>query len=158
VEASSNPIPVRRATAADAAEVARLLHDFNTEFSDPTPGVAVLKERVARLLAAGEMTVLLAGDTPAGLAQIRFRPSVWTGAVDAYVEELYVAPHARGRGLGRALIEAAMDAAGKAGATRIDLATSEADTAAIALYESSGFSNREGGPDGPRMLFYERDL
>jgi ribosomal protein S18 acetylase RimI-like enzyme len=158
VEASSNPIPVRRASAADAAEVARLLHDFNTEFSDPTPGVAVLKERVARLLAGGEMTVLLAGDTPAGLAQIRFRPSVWTGALDAYVEELYVAPHSRGRGLGRALVEAAMDAAGKAGATRIDLATSEADTAAIALYESSGFSNREGGPDGPRMLFYERDL
>ena len=26
------------------------------------------------------------------------------------------------------------------------------------LYESSGFINREGGPDGPVMFFYEREL
>jgi hypothetical protein len=24
--------------------------------------------------------------------------------------------------------------------------------------ESAGFINREGGPEGPRMLYYERDL
>jgi ribosomal protein S18 acetylase RimI-like enzyme len=44
------------------------------------------------------------------------------------------------------------------GAAHIDLATSEDDAAARALYESAGFTNREGGPDGPRMLYYERDL
>jgi hypothetical protein len=32
------------------------------------------------------------------------------------------------------------------------------DTAARALYESAGFSNREGKPDGPVMFFYEREL
>jgi hypothetical protein len=32
------------------------------------------------------------------------------------------------------------------------------DTAARALYESAGFTNREGSEDGPRMLYYERDL
>ena len=37
-------------------------------------------------------------------------------------------------------------------------APSEDDTAARALYESAGFTNREGRPDGPVMLFYERDL
>jgi ribosomal protein S18 acetylase RimI-like enzyme len=51
-----------------------------------------------------------------------------------------------------------MDAAREAGATHIDLGTGETDTAARALYESCGFSNREGAPDGPRMLYYERDL
>ena len=36
---------VRRGGVGDAGEVARLLHDFNTEFSDPTPGVGCsLKE------------------------------------------------------------------------------------------------------------------
>ena len=40
----------------------------------------------------------------------------------------------------------------------IDLGTSEDDVAARALYESAGFTNREGGPAGPRMLYYERDL
>jgi hypothetical protein len=38
------------------------------------------------------------------------------------------------------------------------LATSEGDVAARALYESAGFSNREGDPDGPIMYFYEREL
>ncbi len=156
--AGSREVSVRRADVADAPEVARLLHDFNTEFSDPTPGVEVLTDRARRLLATGEMTVLLGGERPEGLVLIRFRPSVWTGALDAYVEELYVAPEQRGQGVGRALLEAAMEAAREAGATGMDLATSETDTAARALYESCGFSNREGQPEGPRMLFYERDL
>ena len=39
-----------------------------------------------------------------------------------------------------------------------DIATSVDDTAARGLYESAGFTNREGRPDGPAMLFYEREL
>ena len=61
-------------------------------------------------------------------------------------------------GIGRALMEAAMETARQVGAARMELGTSETDTAAIGLYESSGFTNRERQPDGPRMLFYERDL
>jgi hypothetical protein len=40
----------------------------------------------------------------------------------------------------------------------MELGTSEDDKAARALYESAGFTNREGNPDGPVMLFYEREL
>ena len=40
----------------------------------------------------------------------------------------------------------------------IELGTSEDDEAAIGLYESAGFINREGGPDGPVMFVYEREL
>ena len=149
---------VRRAAVADAPEVARLLHDFNTEFSEPSPGVAVLTERARALLADGEITVLLGGEGPDGIAELRVRPSIWSGELDAHLEELYVAPERRGHGIGRALLEAAMDAAREAGATHIDLGTSEDDTAAIALYESAGFTNRERRPDGPRMLYYEREL
>ena len=149
---------VRRAGVADAPEVARLLHDFNTEFSDPTPGVERLTERTRRLLDDGQITVLLAGERPDGLALIRLRPWLWADALAAYLEELYVAPERRGQGLGRALMEVAMETARAAGAARMDLATSETDTAARALYESCGFSNREDGADGPTMLFYERDL
>jgi ribosomal protein S18 acetylase RimI-like enzyme len=69
-----------------------------------------------------------------------------------------VAPAKRGQGLGRALLEAAMDTARQQGARRMELGTSEDDTAARGLYESAGFSNREGKPDGPVMFFYERDL
>ncbi len=149
---------VRRAEVTDAAEIARLLHDFNTEFSDPTPEVEALTERIRRLLEDGEVTVLLAGEGPDGLALFRLRPSLWVEGLDAYLEELYVVPRRRGKGIGRALLERAMQAAREAGAIRIDLGTGETDTAARALYESCGFTNYEGGPDNPRMLYYERDL
>jgi ribosomal protein S18 acetylase RimI-like enzyme len=149
---------VRRAGVEDAAHIARLLHDFNTEFDEPTPDVPTLTERARRLLAEGEMTALLAGEEPVGIALLRFRPSVWMEGPDVYLEELYVVPRKRGQGIGRALLEAAIEAAREAGAVHIELTTSEADTAALALYESLGFTNREGSPDGPRMLYYEREL
>ena len=149
---------VRRAGPVDAADAARLMHNFNSEFSAPTPGVAVLTERYAALLATDELIVLLAGGEPDGFAQLRFRPSVISGALDATLEELYVAPPRRGDGLGRALLEVALDVSRAAGATVIELNTGEDDVAARALYESLGFSNREGDPDGPLMLFYEREL
>ena len=153
------PVPaLRRATVEDAGEVARLLHDFNTEFDEYTPGVAVLAENAAKLIGADEAVFLLGGDGPDGIAELRFRTSVWTDAPDAYLEELYVAPKRRGEGIGRALLEAAIETATEAGAKLIDLGTSADDVAAIALYESAGFTNREGRPDGPRMLVYEREL
>jgi ribosomal protein S18 acetylase RimI-like enzyme len=152
------PAEVRRATPDDAPDVARLLHDFNSEFDEPSPGVEFLARRVAKLIEAGEITVLVAGEGPDGLAQLRFRPSVWEEALEAYLQELYVVPDLRGHGIGRALLEAAMEAAREAGATFIDLDTSADDKAAMALYESAGFINREGGPDGPIMYAYERDL
>lgn len=150
--------PIRLARDLDAPAFARLLHAFNVEFDEPTPAAAVIAERAAPLIESGEVTVLFAGDGPDGFAQLRFRPSLSTGALDAYLEELYVVPERRGRGLGRALLEAAMEHARERGAAHLDLGTSENDVAARALYESAGFTNREGGPEGPRMLYYERDL
>ena len=57
-----------------------------------------------------------------------------------YLGELYVVPGSRGHGLGRALLEASIEAARDAGAEVIDLNTSEDDTEAMRLYESAGFT------------------
>jgi hypothetical protein len=40
----------------------------------------------------------------------------------------------------------------------MDIGVDEPDLAARRLYESLGFTNREGGADGPLMYVYERDL
>jgi ribosomal protein S18 acetylase RimI-like enzyme len=69
-----------------------------------------------------------------------------------------VIPGRRGQGLGRALMKAASDQARNHGADHMDLGTSEDDVAARGLYESLGFTNRDGGPDGPVNYFYERQL
>ena len=155
---ASPELAVRRAEVADAEAIGQLLHDFNTEFDDPTPGPRALCERVRELLAAGEITVLLGGSGPDGLAVLRFRPAIWTAALECYLAELYVVPDRRGQGLGRTLMEAAIELARREGADYMDVGTSEDDVAARALYESLGFSNREGKPDGPILYFYEREL
>ena len=149
---------VRRAVAADAAAIGRLLHAFNTEFDEPTPGAAALAGRLRRLLDGTDTAVLLAGAGPDGIAVLRLRPAIWSTALECYLAELYVVPDRRGVGLGRALMDAAIDLARRRGADHMDLGTSEDDVAARALYERLGFTDREGGPDGPRMLYYERDL
>lgn len=141
--------PVRRADPDDAEAIGRLLHDFNTEFDEPTPGPAKLAERIRELLEEGKTLVLLAGSGPDGVAVLRFRPSIWTAGLECYLAELYVVPGKRGGGLGRALMTTAIETARQEGADYMGLGTEEDDTAARALYESLGFSNRGGKPDGP---------
>jgi ribosomal protein S18 acetylase RimI-like enzyme len=149
---------VRRASAEDADAIGRLLHDFNSEFNEPTPGPEALAERARTLLDHGDTIALLGGEGPDAVAVLRFRPAIWYEALECYLAELYVVPERRGQGLGRALMEEAMDVARAEGATYMDLGTSEEDVAARALYESLGFSNREGKPDGPVNYYYEREL
>jgi ribosomal protein S18 acetylase RimI-like enzyme len=148
---------VRRAEPRDADAIARLLYDFNTEFDSPTAEPPQLARRVRELLAQGETVILLGGDGPDGLAVLRLRPSLWSEGSECNMAELYVVPARRGQGLGRALMETAMDVARAEGADHMDLATSEGDIAARALYESLGFINREG-PDGPITYFYGQEL
>ncbi|MGN6215352.1 MAG: GNAT family N-acetyltransferase [Solirubrobacterales bacterium] len=153
---SQSQIPIREAAVADAPLIARLLHDFNTEYEEETPGVEELTRHATRMLSEGEMTVLLAGEGD-GLVLLRFRPSVWTEKTEAYLQELYVVPQRRGEGIGEALLEAAIETSRKANAAWIELNTGESDVAARTLYKKLGFTNEEG-PQGTAMLYYEREL
>ena len=57
----------------------------------------------------------------------------------ADIRGLAVAPDHQGRGLGRALVQAALDAARERGARKVTLRLLAPNTAARALYESCGF-------------------
>lgn len=146
---------VRRAAPADADVAAQLLHDFNLEYELASPGADWLARRLRELMSDSELVVLLAGEPPCGIAALRFRPALWSEGADAYLEELYVRPQRRGQGLGRALLEAAIELARERRAAFLALNTSEADTAARALYESAGFTNLE---QGSPMYYYELEL
>ena len=84
------------------------------------------------------------------MAQLRFRHGLWRAGPDCLLEDLFVEPPARGRGLGRAMTEFAMEyARDKRGARRMELDVNEANTEALKLYESLGFGvkNQHGGRD-----------
>lgn len=149
---------VRSAGVADLGAIGRLLDQFNPEYDERTPGSEALAGRVGELLEAGDTEVLLAGGGPDGLAVLRFRPALWDNGSECNLAELYVVPSRRGIGLGRALLIQALVRARERAATTMDIFVDEPDLAARHLYETAGFSNRSGGPDGPLMFFYEREL
>jgi ribosomal protein S18 acetylase RimI-like enzyme len=158
VDPEGTALIVRRADLDDVTAIGQMLYDFNREFDEPAPHPHQLAQRIMQLLGAGDTTVLLGGRGPDGLVVLRFRPAIWSDAFECYLAELYVVATRRGRGLGRALMEAALEHARDRGADHIDLSTSEDDVAARTLYESLGFHNRAGGANGPLTYFYEREL
>ena len=141
---------VRLATEADAADVARLISAFRDWQGREEPNDASIEASVRRLLADENTEYLLAGDPPAAVLQLRFRHSVWTGTDDAHLEDLFVEDAARGSGLGRELVDAALDCARERGCGRIELDANEANEPALQLYRSVGFgswSEKAGGND-----------
>ena len=146
------------ADSSRLAEAAQLLHDFNLEYGDPSPPPDELADRLAELIAADGILVLLAADeAPVGVAVLRLHRSIWSRAMEAYLAELYVVPQRRGQGFGRALITEAVRVAREHAADYAFLITSEDDQRAQRLYEAAGFRRTEG-EGGPLMLAFERDL
>lgn len=147
----------RRATPDDAAVVARLLHDFNTEFSTPTPGVQELESRLTELLAGDDVVALLTGEPANGVAVLSFRPNVWYPGPVAILDELYVRPELRGHRLGSALLDAALDMVQARGGALVEINVDGEDTDARRFYEARGFTNTEPNQRDP-MLYYYREL
>jgi ribosomal protein S18 acetylase RimI-like enzyme len=160
---SADCLAIRRAEVGDAGTIGTLLDRVNAEFGKKkfgkkTPGAEALSRRVKQLLAGDDIVVLVAGNGPDGVVVLRFREAIWSEALECYLAELYVTPECRGRGLGRALAEGTLDAAQVRGADYIELGTGGDDLAARSLYESLGFSNREGAEGGPLNYHYGREL
>ena len=61
----------------------------------------------------------------------------------AWVEDVVVDGEARGQGAGQALVEAAVEHAGKLGARTVDLTSRPSREAANRLYRRAGFKLRE---------------
>ena len=70
-----------------------------------------------------------------GIAHYLFHRSTWAHNRYCYLEDLFVAEEARGRGVGRALIEEVYRKAQAAGASRVYWLTQSSNTPARALYD-----------------------
>lgn len=70
-----------------------------------------------------------------GIVHYLFHRSTWTIGNYCYLQDLFTAEEARGRGVGRALIEAVYARAQEAGASRVYWLTQEDNATARALYD-----------------------
>jgi GNAT superfamily N-acetyltransferase len=141
--------PVRVAGPEDATAVARLLTEFRDHEGRDFPPAAAMRAGVERLIVRDDTEYLLGGEPAMGVAQLRYRYGIWLDAEDCALEDLFVRAEARGTGLGRAMVEAAIDRARARGCRRIELDTAEWNEPALALYRSCGFRS---GLDEPGRL------
>jgi GNAT superfamily N-acetyltransferase len=144
----------RLATAEDASEIARLLHDFNSEYGSPSPGVEVLAPRLRALLAGDQTFAVIAGQPPApsAVALVTLRPNVWYAGPVALLDEMYVVPSRRGRGIGSAVLEYFIAESQRRGVELLEINVDEGDVDAQRFYERHGFSGTE--PETDERAFY----
>ena len=125
-------------TGSDHADWDGMVRAFNTHF-----GTEITDEGYARtwrrLVDRAEIRGIGArvDGRLVGLAHYYFHTSVWSTGTGCrcYVQDLFVRPEARRRGVGRALLEAVESDAVGSGAARMHWHTTEDNRAARALYD-----------------------
>jgi GNAT superfamily N-acetyltransferase len=103
------------------------------------------------------MRALLIGNPAVGVALVSLRPSAWYDGPVGLLDELYVRPGERDRGLGHALLETACALVRAHGGEALEINVDGEDVDARRFYERHGFTNTEPGQDEP-MLFYYREF
>ena len=134
---------VRIAGAADVDVACALLRPQFDEH-DIALSSARLREATLGLLAGpprGRVIFAEEGAAVVGIACLAYTWTLENGGLTAWLDELYVAPEARGRGAGRALLAAAIDRAREDGCRAVDLEVDVDHARAEHLYERAGFTH-----------------
>lgn len=136
---------IRPALPADARLVAPLFDAYRQFYGKPAePDVAL--RFVSERLANADSAIFLALDDdgePLGFTQLYPSFSSVSAGRIYILNDLFVAPHGRGKGIGRALLEAAAAFGREKGALRLALSTARSNTTAQGLYESAGWVRDE---------------
>ena len=97
------------ASGEDVDSVTSLIAAFRDWWDKDRPSYEEIREPVAVLVEDPATDFLLAapgdGEGAAGVCQLRYRLSVWTGADDCWMEDLFVEESARRDGLGSDILE-----------------------------------------------------
>jgi len=130
--------PLGRDDFGDALALARELYGLPD--SDPAPHRAGFEALVNDVDAT--LYLALAEGEPAGFIGFRFRRRLNHATFEGWVSDLFVRDPFRGRGIGRALLGAAIAEWRLRGGHQVMLEVGADRTAAAALYEATGFVNQ----------------
>lgn len=142
----SDGIAITRATLADLGSIAPLFDDYRVFYgkpSDPALARAFLQERLSN----DESVIFLARDAEGsalGFTQLYPCFSSVSARRLWILNDLFISPDARRRGVARALLEQAREHGMETGVVRLTLQTAHDNAQAQALYESLGWVRQDG--------------
>jgi GNAT superfamily N-acetyltransferase len=132
---------IRGAASADAAEITAMIHEL-ADFEGAPELCTVTEAQILTALFGEPATVRgqIADVDDQVVAMALWFPnfSTWEGVAGVYLEDLYVRPAYRRRGLARALLSALARECLDNSYTRLSWAVLDWNTDAIALYEAIG--------------------
>jgi len=132
---------IRPARPADAATILRFIRDL-AAFEREPDAVEATEETLGEALfgahPAAEAVIAEQDGQPLGFALFFHNFSTWTGRRGLYLEDLYVTPDARGRGIGGALLRHLAGIAVARGCARFEWSVLDWNAEAIAVYRRIG--------------------
>ncbi len=134
----------RPAQQSDVPLLLRMMQGFYRDTDTPLDPEAAAEALAAVVAdpALGRVLVIELGALPAGYVVLSLGFSLEFLGRDAFVDELYVAPEHRGRGLGKAAIRELESVATGLGVKALHLEVGPDNESAIGLYRRAGFEDR----------------
>jgi GNAT superfamily N-acetyltransferase len=132
---------IRNATAADVPQILKFIQALADYERAPEAVVATQADLLRDGFAPSPFYCCLIADfdgQPAGFALYFFDYSTWLGRPGIYLEDLFVYPELRGRGIGKLLLEKVAAIAVEKGCARLKWAVLDWNTPAIDFYRAMG--------------------
>ncbi len=134
----------RRATPEDAPLLLQMSRDFHIEDGSPLDAAG---EATLTHVAAGEPLapayILEENGATAGFFILTLGYSVENGGTDGFIDDIYLLPSLRGRGLGKLAVALAIEAAREVGIRVLLLEVEAPNQRAYNLYRQMGFDDTQ---------------
>jgi len=138
-------IPVREATESDLPAIGKLLEDL-TDAMDDTEGIntGIALKTCEQLLndASSHFLVAAMEGTPVGFINFTVRQTILHRSPSALIDELVVAEEYRGKGVGRQLVQAAIEKCRELECCEVEVSTEKTNLKARTFYKKCGFEER----------------
>jgi GNAT superfamily N-acetyltransferase len=138
-------ILVREATKSDLPAIGKLLEEL-TDAIDNTEGIdaGIAIKNCERLLrnAGSHFLVAAREGKPVGLINFAVRQTILHRSPSALIDEVVVAERYRGKGVGRQLVQAAIEKCRQLGCCEVEVSTEKTNLEARKFYKKCGFEER----------------
>ena len=135
-------ILVREAIKSDLTAVGKLLEEL-ADAMDSTEGIntEIALKNYERLLndAGSHFLVAAREGTPVGFINFTVRQTIMHESPSALIDELVVAEEYRGKGVGRQLVQAAIEKCRRLGCCEVEVSTEKTNLKARKFYKQCGF-------------------